>query len=180
MGNAPTTHASDGDTLVRVQRRVCPRAGGSPTSTRIPFPTIHSPAGGVFAPTQHTVRAGSSAWENTGLSSAAVIGRGAEGREAGAVQPSNRTLGAPQYADGPGRRPAREGYAEGVDYPAVVGSSPTRPIQYRFTTTARPRPRQGRGPTSYRSARVPTRTVVERGPVRAATLDDNAHDELQE
>lgn len=180
MSSTPTAHASDGDTLVRVRRRVCPRAGGAPTSTRSPSPPSTPRPGALSLRPQHTVWAGSSAWENTGLSSAVVIGRGADGRKAEAVQPSNRTLEAPQYADGPGRRPAREGYAEGVDCPAVVGSSPTRPIQYRFTTTARPRPRQGRGPTSYRSARVPARTVVERGPVRAATLDDNGHDELQE
>ena len=108
MTDTVISHASGGETLVRLQRRVCPRHGG------------------VFLPTQHIVRTGSSAWENTGLSSAAVIGRGAEGRKAEAVQPSNRTLEAPQYADEPGRRPAREGYAEGVDYPAVVGSNPAQ------------------------------------------------------
>ena len=236
MNKTPTTHASGGDTLVRVRRRACPRAGGFPTSSRIPFPTIvRLPAGGVFASTQHLIgagratpertphdmgstpsrstlpgvprasgsrrglrdakgadiraapyvaahaRAGSSAWENTGLSSAVVIGRGAEGREAEAVQPSNKTLEAPQYADGPGRRPAREGYADGVDCPVVVGSSPTRPTQYRSTITADASHPRGARPNLLELCLHPSAcAVVESGPVRAATLDDNAHDELQE
>lgn len=413
MNKTPTTHASGGDTLVRVRRRACPRAGGFPTSSRIPFPTIvRLPAGGVFASTQHLIgagratlertphdmgstpsrstlpgvprasgsrrglrdakgadiraapyvaaraRAGSSAWENTGqravrlsvqryvcrlwgtrteigwlrstttkgnhcmkslmrqalptLQSAAgwkgmtltdVIGpmircRGTalvqtdtresnqrltailkssistvysqlrnmalmpfpnwtytietalngtidpiiwnscheqtiwhiitgvtEGREAKAVQPLNKTLEAPQYADEPGRRPAREGYAEGVDSPAAVGSNPTqsttgaakpsrrpgprgdcygcvratkgaphtatghmksgfdspRGYPVSFTTTADASHPRGARPNLLELCLHPSAcAVVESGPVRAATLDDNAHDELQE
>jgi hypothetical protein len=44
------------------------------------------------------------------------------------------------------------------------GFDSSRGYSVSFTTTVRPRPRQGRGPTSYRSARVPTRTVVEKRP----------------
>ena len=172
MTRTLTTHASGGDTLVRVRRRACPRAGGSPTSCCIPTPIIHSPAGGVFAPTQQLIGAGRATPGRTPL----IVGS----------TPSRSTAGAAK----PSRRPGPRGDCYGCVYPLKrtpptatghikSGFDSPRGYPVSSTITARPRPRQGRGPTSYRSARVPARTVVERGPVRAAALDDNAHDEPQ-
>lgn len=54
-------------------------------------------------------RGSSSDWESTGLSSAAVIDSGAEGRKAKAVHVSNRTPEASKYAETRGRPTARKG-----------------------------------------------------------------------
>jgi hypothetical protein len=174
MPTETTTHASGGDTPVRVRLRACPRAGGFPTLCCIPFPTIYSPAGGVFASTQHLIGAGRATPGRTPL----VVGS----------TPSRSTSGAARPSRCPGPRGDRYGATspkgKGRHLQAAghlkSGFDSSRGYPVSFTTTADASHPRGARPNLLKLCLHPSAcAVVERGPVRAAALDDNAHDELQ-